>query len=75
MNKIKNVWEIFKKRTRLDILIKSYIVMIIIFGIMSIVLNTFYPIIFSLSGFSILVIIAGVSVFIEILEELDKKDK
>ena len=75
MNKIKNVWEIFKKRTRLDILIKSYIVMIIIFGIISIILNTFYPIIFSLSLFSFFVIIAGGSVFIEICEELDKKDK
>jgi len=75
MNKIKNACEIFKKRTRLDILIKSYIIMIIMFGIMSIILNSFYPIIFSLSVFSILIIIAGVSVFIEICEELDKKEK
>ena len=75
IKKIKDTWVIFKQRTRLDILVKTYIIMFIVFGVTSVVLNSFYPILLSMSIFSILVIISGISVFIEILEELNKKTK
>ena len=70
---IKTTWKIFKKRTNLDILIKSYIIIGIIFSIFSIILNSFYPIILSLSFFSFFVIIAGGLAFIETYDKLVNK--
>ena len=68
---LKKSWKTFKIRTRLDILLKTYIIMIIVFGVTSIIMNSFYPIVFSLFIFSFFVIIAGSSVFIEIYNNLE----